>query len=189
MDTNYEPIMLPDVEDLHVEREEKIRRDLNFFSRALSFLVCLLQPKRQKRTKINRDHYGAHERLVAAYFSDNSMFLAPRFEERFRTSRKLFTSIVVTIHYAYFREKEDCTVRLRISPLLKCTSAIRQLAYDTVPDILNEYLQMGHATARLSLEHFCMYVMEIFGPEFLQNPTISDAEKLYACHEEKHGLP
>ncbi|GKF90973.1 ALP1-like protein, partial [Tanacetum coccineum] len=37
---------------------------------------------------------------------------------------------------------------------MKCTSAIRQLAYDTVPDALDEYLQMGHATSRLSLEHF-----------------------------------
>ncbi|GKE76038.1 PXMP2/4 family protein 4-like protein, partial [Tanacetum coccineum] len=78
------------------------------------------------------------------------------FEELARMGRKLSTSIVeeVTIHCAYFREKQDCTGRLGISPLLKCPSAIRQLAYDTVYDALEEYLQMGHATARLSLEHF-----------------------------------
>nr|GEZ85314.1 hypothetical protein [Tanacetum cinerariifolium] len=73
--------MLPDVEELHAEREEKIRCDLNLFSKALSFLVSLPQPKRQKRTGINRDHYGAHERLVATYFSDNPKFSALRFEE------------------------------------------------------------------------------------------------------------
>ncbi|GKA85851.1 ALP1-like protein [Tanacetum coccineum] len=38
---------------------------------------------------------------------------------------------------------------------MKCTSAIRQLTYGTVPDALDEYLQMGHATSRQSLEHFC----------------------------------
>ncbi|GJW16373.1 hypothetical protein Tco_0020506 [Tanacetum coccineum] len=119
------------------------------------------------------------------------MFPAARFEERFRMSRTLFTSIVeeVTIHCAYFHEKEDCTGRLGISPLMKCTSAIRQLAYDTVPDAFDEYLHMGHATSRLSLEHFCRFVIEIFGHEFLRKPTISDVEKLYARHEEKHRLP
>ncbi|GJY72170.1 hypothetical protein Tco_0475873 [Tanacetum coccineum] len=150
MYTNYEPIMLSNVEYIHVEREEKIRRDLNFFSRELSFFICLPQPERQNRTNINRDHYGARDRLVAACFSENLML--SRFEERFRMSRTLFTSIVeeVTIHYAFFREKQDCTGRLGIFLLLKCTSSIRQLAYDTVPDALDEYTQMGHATARLS---------------------------------------
>ncbi|GKA70939.1 ALP1-like protein, partial [Tanacetum coccineum] len=37
---------------------------------------------------------------------------------------------------------------------MKCTSAIRQLAYGTVLDALDEYLQMGHTTSRESLEHF-----------------------------------
>nr|GEX61281.1 putative nuclease HARBI1 [Tanacetum cinerariifolium] len=171
-----------------MQKEKKIiRRDLNFFSRALSFLVCLLQPKRQKRTKINRDHYDAHERLVAAYFSDNSMFMAPLFEERFRTSRKLFTSIVeeVTIHYAYFREKEDCTVRLRIFSLLKCTSAIRQLAYNIVPDILNEYLQMGYATARLSLEHF--YRREAICPKWYPDEA-HQSDGLIRSDEQRHRI-
>ncbi|GJR69489.1 RNA-directed DNA polymerase, eukaryota [Tanacetum coccineum] len=65
---------------------------------------------------------------------------------------------------------------------------IRQLAYDTVPNAFDEYLQRGHTTSRLSLEHFYSSVMEIFGPEFLRKPTIFDVEKLYTCHEEKHGL-
>nr|GEX42837.1 hypothetical protein [Tanacetum cinerariifolium] len=118
--------MLPDVEEIQAEREEKIQRDLSFFSRSLSFFICLPKPKRQKRTNINRDYYGAQERLVAAYFSDNSMFPEAVFEDRFRMSRSLFTEI---------------------SPLIKCTSAIRQLAYDTVPEALNEYLQMDSKEA------------------------------------------
>ncbi|GJV78271.1 hypothetical protein Tco_1509855 [Tanacetum coccineum] len=98
------------------------------------------------------------------------MFLATRFEESFRMSETLFTSIVeeVTIHCAYFREKEDRTGRLGIFSLMKCTLTIRQLAYDTVPDALDEYLPMGHATSRLSLEHFYMSVIEIYRPEFLR---------------------
>ncbi|GJW08034.1 ALP1-like protein [Tanacetum coccineum] len=150
MAANYEPIMLPDIEEIQAEREEKIQRDLTFFSRALSFFVYLPKPKRQKRTNINRDYYGAHERLVAAYFSDNLMFPASLFEDRFRMGRSLFTGIVeeVTLHCAFFREKEDCTGKLGISPLIKCTSTIRQLAYDTVLDTLDEYLKMCHDTSR-----------------------------------------
>ncbi|GJX37067.1 hypothetical protein Tco_0250370, partial [Tanacetum coccineum] len=35
----------------------------------------------------------------------------------------------------------------------KCNSAIRQLAYDTVPDTLDEYLKMGQAADRAALEN------------------------------------
>ncbi|GJS16375.1 hypothetical protein Tco_0410847 [Tanacetum coccineum] len=114
-----------------------------------------------------------------AKFSDHSaVFWASRFKERFRMSRK-FTSIVeeVTIHCAYFREKKDCTGRVVISLLLKCAFTIRQLTNGTVPDALDEYLQMGEATSRVSLEHFCTYIIEIFGPEYMRRHTITDIEK------------
>nr|GEW33393.1 hypothetical protein [Tanacetum cinerariifolium] len=119
------------------------------------------------------------------------MFPASHFEERFRIRQTLFTCIVkeVTLPCAFFREKEDCTGKLRIYPLMKCTSAIRQLAYNIVLDALDEYLQMGHATSRQSLEHFCRSIIHIFGPEFLRKPTITGVERLYGKHEEKHGLP
>ncbi|GKD76917.1 ALP1-like protein, partial [Tanacetum coccineum] len=42
----------------------------------------------------------------------------------------------------------DCTGHLGISSLMKCTSAIRQMAYGAVPDSLDEYLQMGATKAR-----------------------------------------
>ncbi|GKD64258.1 ALP1-like protein, partial [Tanacetum coccineum] len=32
-------------------------------------------------------------------------------------------------------------------------------------------------------------VMEIYGAEFLRKPTVTDIEKLYRHHEEKHGFP
>ncbi|GJS12770.1 ALP1-like protein [Tanacetum coccineum] len=184
---NSEAIMLPDVEDLYA-KQEVVHRDMNFFCKALSFLICLPQPKRQKRTNIDRDHYGAHDRLVEAYFSEHLMFSAKTFEESFRMRRKLFTSIVeeVTIHCKYFREKKNYTGRVCISPLFKCTSAIHQLTYDNIPDARDEYLQMGEATSRLSLEQICRPIMEIFGQEYLRSPTITNIEKLYAHHEQTH---
>ncbi|GJS67928.1 putative nuclease HARBI1 isoform X2 [Tanacetum coccineum] len=72
---------------------------------------------------------------------------------------------------------------------MKCTSAIRQMAYGAVPDALDEYLQMGATTARDSLRLFCKAIMELYGEEFLRKPTYTDMEKLYAHHEEKYGFP
>ncbi|GJS82713.1 ALP1-like protein [Tanacetum coccineum] len=106
-------------------------------------------------------------------------------------SRTLFNRIVheVTNHSLFFRDNIDCTGKEGISPLMKCTSVIRQLAYDIVPDFLDEYLQISTKSSRLSLDHFCTSVMEIFGPEYLRKPTMTDVLKLYRHHEEKHGFP
>ncbi|GJR88130.1 ALP1-like protein [Tanacetum coccineum] len=76
-----------------------------------------------------------------------------------------------------------------ISSLMKCTSAIRQMAHGAVPDALDEYMQMGATTARKSLQMFCKAIMELYGEEFLRKPTYTDMEKLYAHHDEKHGFP
>ncbi|GJW77328.1 ALP1-like protein [Tanacetum coccineum] len=95
----------------------------------------------------------------------------------------------VTNHDANFRNNIDCTGKEGISSLLKCTSAIRQLAYDVNVDFLNEYLQMSERSSLTGLDHFCQYVMEIFGPGYLRKPTVTDVEKLYRHHEEKHEFP
>ncbi|GKC09105.1 PXMP2/4 family protein 4-like protein [Tanacetum coccineum] len=118
------------------------------------------------------------------------MFSEAVFEDKFRMSRSLFTVIVeeLTLQCEFFHEKEDSTRKLRISPLIKCTSAIRQLVYGTVPDALDEYLQMGNATSRQCLENFCTSIVYIFGHEFLRKPTLTDVERLYAFHENKHGF-
>ncbi|GJX75171.1 ALP1-like protein [Tanacetum coccineum] len=83
----------------------------------------------------------------------------------------------------------DCTGQRSISALMKCTFAVRQLAYGCVPDSLDEYLQMGAKTARDSLRIFFKVIMNLYGEEFLRNPTYTDMEKLYAYHIEKHGFP
>ncbi|GJW73312.1 retrovirus-related pol polyprotein from transposon TNT 1-94 [Tanacetum coccineum] len=83
----------------------------------------------------------------------------------------------------------DCTGQRSISALMKCTSAIRQMAYGTVPDALDEYLQMGATTACDSLRIFCKFIMNLYGEEFLRKPTYTNMEKLYAYHNEKHGFP
>ncbi|GKA45825.1 ALP1-like protein isoform X1 [Tanacetum coccineum] len=108
-------------------------------------------------------------------------------------ARTLFNQIVnaVTTHSAYFQSNLDCAGREGISPLIKCTFAIRQLAYGVNASFLDEYMQISERSSRMALDHFCQAVMEIYGPEFLRKPTVTvtDVEKLYRHHEEKHGFP
>ncbi|GJX70372.1 hypothetical protein Tco_0307543 [Tanacetum coccineum] len=106
-------------------------------------------------------------------------------------ARPLFNRIVneVTNHDAFFRNNIDYTGREGISALIKCTSAIRQLTYDVNANFQDEYMQISEKTSRVALDHFCQAVMDIYGPEYLRKPKVTDIEKLYRHHEEKHGFP
>ncbi|GKE52902.1 hypothetical protein Tco_1488058 [Tanacetum coccineum] len=140
-----------------VEEEEISSRKKSFIKRAIAYIKIRRQANRVTRNNISRDHASAHERLVAASFNDSPMYDETRFRKTFRMARPLFNQIVnaVTNHDAYFHSKTDCTGREGISPLIKCTSAIRQLTYDV---------------------------------NYLRKPTVTDIEKLYRHHEEKHGF-
>ncbi|GKC97142.1 WAT1-related protein isoform X1 [Tanacetum coccineum] len=106
-------------------------------------------------------------------------------------NRSLFTRIVrdLSANCTYFQEGCDAVGKASISALVKCTSAIRQLAYAAVPDSLDEYLQISEKTYRDCLMHFCNGVIELYGEEYLRRPTQTDVEKLYAFHENKHRFP
>ncbi|GJW41793.1 hypothetical protein Tco_0070592 [Tanacetum coccineum] len=50
-------------------------------------------------------------------------------------------------YFTYFSSRLDATGRKSIGPILKCTSAIRQLTYGTAPDAFDEYLQIAERTS------------------------------------------
>ncbi|GKE97048.1 ALP1-like protein, partial [Tanacetum coccineum] len=105
-------------------------------------------------------------------------------------ARPLFNEIVTAVidHDPFFRSNMDCAGRQGIFGLLKCTSAIRQLAYGVHADFLDEYMQISERTSRMALDHFCQAVMQIYRPVVLRKPTVTDIGKLYPHHEEKHGF-
>nr|GEU73085.1 hypothetical protein [Tanacetum cinerariifolium] len=84
---------------------------------------------------------------------------------------------------------EDLIGREGIFPLIKCTSAIRQLTYGVNASFLDDYMQISKRLSRMALDHFCEAVKDIYGPRYLRKPTVTDIEKLYRHHEEKHGFP
>ncbi|GJU22263.1 ALP1-like protein [Tanacetum coccineum] len=170
--------------------EEVTSRKKTFIKRAIAFIKNRRLANRVTRNHITRDRYGAHDRLVAAFFSDEPMYDEVKFRKTFRMASPLFNEIVTAVidHDPFFRNNFDCTRKEGIFGLLKCTSAIRQLAYGVHAEFLDEYMQISERSSRLDLDHFCESVMQIYGPEYLRKPTVSDVEKLYLHHEEKHGF-
>jgi hypothetical protein len=108
------------------------------------------------RKSIRRDHGGAHERLVEDYFAAEPLYAESMFRTRFRMNRRLFLRIVDALGKwsPYFTYRADCAGRIGLSPLQKCTAAMRMLAYGTPADALDEYLKIGKCTALRCLDKF-----------------------------------
>ena len=70
-----------------------------------------------------------------------------------------------------------------MSPLTKCTAAIRILAYGISADCVDEYLKIGESTAIECMENFATGVIQVFGVEYLRKPTQADVDRLLAIAE------
>ncbi|GJX59434.1 integrase, catalytic region, zinc finger, CCHC-type containing protein [Tanacetum coccineum] len=159
------------------------------------------ESSRRSRKAINRDRDVAEARLLADYFGPSPKYPDYYFRRRYRMNRSLFLEIVQGIekyiethyplpaHFDFFVVRPDATGLMGFSVIMKCTSAIRQLAYGTSPDALDEYLQMGEHCARDCLDCFNMCIIDLFTPEFLRKPDVNDVRKLYDAHNRIHGLP
>ncbi|GJW83220.1 ALP1-like protein isoform X1 [Tanacetum coccineum] len=182
---NSECLFFDDTDD-----ETEVNRLLSGFLIDASLVIQASTPTIQKyqRSYMPKDRYGAHDRLVLAYFAKKPFYNAYLFRKRFRMNRSLFTRIVrdSSANCPYFQEGCDAVGKTGISALVKCTSAIRQLAYAAVPDSLDKYLQIGEKTSRDCLMHFCNGVIELYGE---RRPIQTDVKKLYAFHDNKHGFP
>ncbi|GKA01413.1 reverse transcriptase domain-containing protein [Tanacetum coccineum] len=99
------------------------------------------------------------------------------------------TSIKRVLGGLFLRAAVPCLAFSCFSFILKCTSAIRQLAYGTSPDAFDEYLQVVERCSRECLWNFtkCIYILYV--EEFLRKPTLDDVQHVYELHERKHGLP
>ncbi|XP_048610413.1 uncharacterized protein LOC106395244 isoform X1 [Brassica napus] len=95
-------------------------------------------------------------------------------------NKPLFMHIVdqLSNEVLYFREKKDGLGRISLSPLQKCTAAIRVLAYGSATDAVNEYLRLGETTTRLCVENFVEGIIYLFGDEYLRRPTPADLQRL-----------
>lgn len=112
------------------------------------------------------------------------------FRSRFRMQKPLFLHIVRSLSQwsSFFTQRVDCAGRVGLSPLQKCTAAIRMLAYGSPADSLDEYLKIGKSTSLHCLDMFARGVIDVFGEEYLRRPTCEDLERLLQIGESR-GFP
>lgn len=70
----------------------------------------------------------------------------------------------------------------------KSTFVVRQLAYATWANQLDEYLEMGQQTSYDSLDAFCKCIVQLYHAEYMRKPTQEDVDRLTAKHLKVHGF-
>uniref|UniRef100_A0A0D3BSP0 DDE Tnp4 domain-containing protein n=1 Tax=Brassica oleracea var. oleracea TaxID=109376 RepID=A0A0D3BSP0_BRAOL len=105
-------------------------------------------------------------------------------------NKSLFMGIVhrLSTEIPYFRLTEDATGRTSLSPLQKCTAAIRQLAYGGAADQQDKYIRLAETTARKCLHNFTAGIITLFDDEYLRHPTPEDLERLLHTGDDR-GFP
>ena len=146
--------------------------------------------KEKKWVYIERNREEDHVRLWNDYFSETPTYPEKNFRRRFRMNKPLFMHIVdrLSNEIQYFRRKKDGLRRISLSPLQKCTAAIRVLAYGSPADTVDEYLRLGETTTRLCVEIFLEGIIYLFGDEYLRRPTPADLQRLLDVGEQR-GFP
>ncbi|KAI5405179.1 Developmentally-regulated G-protein 3 [Lathyrus oleraceus] len=146
--------------------------------------------RRKRRTTIDRGREEGHNRLFNDYFSKNPVYTDVQFRRRFRMHRHVFLRIVDALgnYDEYFQMRVDATGKMGLSPLQKCTTAIRMLAYGSPADLVDEYVRIGESTSIECLQRFVKGVNVVFGAEYLRKPNNTDVEHLLQMGESR-GFP
>ena len=143
------------------------------------------------RNYIKRPREEYHQRLVDDYFSENPLYPLNIFRRRFRMHMPLFLRIVDELgkwSSDYFTTRVDALGQQGLTPLQKCTAAIRQLANGSAADHLDESLKIGETTSMEAMKYFVEGVIAVFGERYLRRPTKEDAERLLKIGE-RRGFP
>ena len=115
------------------------------------------QTLRSKRKYFKRDHVAANQRLIDDYFANQPTYDDAIFRRRFRMRKHVFLRIVgdLSSNDNYFTQRVDAANKEGISPLAKCTTAMRMLAYGVAADAVDKYIKIGGTTTLECLRRFC----------------------------------
>ena len=140
-----------------------------------------------RKSKIVADHAWYHNNIERDYFGTRAVydddgrlvrkkkrarFPVKRFHRRYRMSPRLFERIFfditdTEIGSRFFQTTPDAMGVFGPSSLQKVCAAIRQLAYGTASDHVEEYTGVADSTARKSLRKFCEFVIRQYGHDYL----------------------
>ena len=142
------------------------------------------------RKYLNRDHAAANQRLIDDYFANEPTYDDAMFRRRFRMQKHVFLRIVGDLSSSdnYFTQRVDATNKEGISPLAKCTTAMRMLAYGVAADAVDEYIKIGGTTALECLRRFCKGIIRLYEQVYLRAPTQDDLQRILHVSEMR-GFP
>ncbi|XP_020981451.1 uncharacterized protein LOC107493531 [Arachis duranensis] len=91
------------------------------------------------------------------------------FRRRFRMRSHVFLRIVDALSnvYPYFQQRVDAPERRGLSPLQKCTAAIRMLAYGVAAYAIDDYVCISKSTTIECLKKFVESFILVFEDEYL----------------------
>ncbi|XP_023771290.1 uncharacterized protein LOC111919960 [Lactuca sativa] len=172
------------------EWETQVVQNNRQLDEIITKLLVQDHPPRASRRYCDREREQGEARLMEDYFVDNPTYDQATFRRRFRMQRPLFLHIVtvVTANDLYFQQRRDATGRQGLSPLQKCTPAMRVLAYGTSADVQDEYMRISEIVTRDVVIKFVEGVIACFGEKYLRRPNEVGLARLLHVGEER-GFP
>ncbi|XP_057446264.1 uncharacterized protein LOC130738309 [Lotus japonicus] len=149
-----------------------------------------LEDSAPRRKYVRRDHAAANRRLIDDYFANEPTYDDSMFRRRYRMQKHVFLRIVGDLSSSdnYFTQRVDAAKKEGISPLAKCTTAMRMLAYGVAADAVDEYIKIGGTTALECLRRFCNGIIRLYEHEYLRAPTQEDLQRILQVSEQR-GFP
>ncbi|XP_058772331.1 uncharacterized protein LOC131646249 [Vicia villosa] len=144
----------------------------------------------RSRKYLNRDHAAANQRLIDDYFANEPTYNDAMFRRRYRMKKNVFLRIVGDLSSSdnYFTQRVDAANKEGISPLAKCTTAMRMLAYGVAADAVDKYIKIGGTTALECLRRFCKGIIRLYEQVYLRAPTQDDLQRILHVSEMR-GFP
>ncbi|XP_057432526.1 uncharacterized protein LOC130725300 [Lotus japonicus] len=144
----------------------------------------------RSRKYVRRDHAAANRRLIEDYFANEPTYDDTMFRRRYRMQKHVFLRIVADLSSSdnYFTQRVGAAYKEGISPLAKCTTVMRMLAYGVAADAVDEYIKIGGTTALECLRRFCKGIIRLYEHEYLRAPTEDDLQKILHVSEMR-GFP
>jgi len=112
------------------------------------------------------------------------------FCRRYRMQKHVFLRIVRDLSSSdnYFTQRVNAANKEGISPLAKCTTAMRMLASGVAADSVDEYIKIGSSTTLECLRRFCKGIIRLYEQVYQRAPTQDDLQRILHVSE-KQGFP
>ena len=111
------------------------------------------------------------------------------FALRFAVLRFVFNRVYSKlVNCVNFTGKVDASGRCRVHPLQRIIGALGILRYGFAYDAVEELVGVSESTMQKTVIDFCTAVLEVFGAEYLREPTDEDLKRILAVNESR-GFP